>query len=364
MPRFLSVCLLSVVPITAPFFYNHLDNGLAIDCSELRIGEMPTAVSTVTGEEVQYLIAKLDRATPFLPVSSPLDLPLQDFSLPDASTQHHAPPKHLKQVESLGNHLQAANLCHTGTTFCELGCGTAKLSDHVCQMMNGACSHVLIDRKAFGSKTRLRDGSIAATAQSMKRITMDIADIDDLSSTCGARVVVISKHLCGPAADLSIQCCAPISPMAVATCCHYLCKWDSFCNTGFFEELGFSERDFEVLTIVSQWASMGKPSKEVQSQSPSLTHSDVGWVQPSSFASLPVEIQLENLVDSKEFERSFPRTKKAELGKRCKLFLDLARAYRLHKLGYRVKLVRYTTMSLEDHLLLAKPKNYEPQVVL
>ena len=331
---------------------------ICIHAKDLRIMATATAISTVTGEEVQYLIAKMDRAAHLLPFSNPLDVPLQDRSTTrTCSTSTHAPPKHIRQIESIGNHMMDANLCKLGTTFCELGCGTAKLSDHVCHLLNGNSSHVLIDRQTF-SKTRLRDGAIAARAngvRNVRRITMDIGDIDDLASTCGVQNVVgISKHLCGSAADLSIRCCSRSrTPMAVATCCHYLCTWDQFSNTLFFQTLGFTKRDFQVLTIVSQWASMGEITCIDTNFNANETSTQ--WTTFRTLEPLSPTIAPEQLIDSKEFEKRFSRSNKTKLGKRCKLFLDIARAYRLHEAGYLVKLVRYTQMSLEDHFLLAVP---------
>ena len=48
-------------------------------------------------------------------------------------------------------------------------------------------------------------------------------------------------------------------------------------------------------------------------------------------------------VPSAVFERSYPREDKARLGRTVKELLDLGRAACLQQLGYRVKLVRYTT---------------------
>jgi hypothetical protein len=351
---------------------------------------MPSAVSTVTGKEVQLLIAKLNRAAPLLPFATSADVPLQDLAKPqqqqhDANSsdaagtkrkkQQQAPPKHIRQLESITNHLQSVNLCQPGTTFCELGCGTAKLSDHVSETMKGKSTHILIDRKTDFGHTRLRDRAIAARCEKdadsrVERLTMDIGDIDDLAAICYRSTadegesssstivpVVISKHLCGPASDLSIQCCAAShAPMVVATCCHYLCSWSQFSNTSFFKTMGFTERDFEVLTIVSQWASMNKATKDQSNSSTVPQQEAISWLQLPKLSPLPKALEEEaTIVDSKEFEKSFPRDQKAALGKRCKLFLDTARAYRLQELGYRVKLVRYTTMSIEDHLLIAIP---------
>ena len=69
-------------------------------------------------------------------------------------------------------------------------------------------------------------------------------------------------------------------------------------------------------------------------------------------------VREDEFIDSKTFEQTLPRDDKIRLGKRCKLFLDVARAYSLERKGYHVKLLRYTTLSLEDHLLLAVPRQH------
>jgi tRNA:m4X modification enzyme len=323
-----------------------------------------TNISRVSGEEVQYLLAKLDRAACLLPYSYPLDIPLHDLSRRHTDDTN-APPKHIKQLESLVEHLKAVNLCQPGATFCELGSGVGKLSDHISIALNGVCSHILIDRKQFGH-TRLRDRAIAARCRPpyhIKRLTMDIAELESLQSVCEIKEelpVAVSKHLCGPAADLSIDCCRQTGiPLAVATCCHYLCSWESFSGREFFESLGFTENDFKVLTTASQWATMKRSTNNTENAE--LTNnvnddldSGGGWLPSlSEFPRLPLQIELKDLVDSQVFEEMFPREAKIILGKRCKLLVDLARAKHLQARGYRVKLVRYTTLSAEDHLLIA-----------
>lgn len=141
--------------------------------------------------------------------------------------------------------------------------------------------------------------------------------------------------------------------MAFATCCHYLCEWKTFCNRKFFRVLGFTERDFEVLTIVSQWASLQKNSDQELTNTLSLSE----WLELPTLKELPRNIMLNNMIPSEEFESTFSRQAKATLGKRCKLFLDMARLYRLDECGYSVKLVRYTVYSVEDHLILALRSN-------
>ena len=232
----------------------------------------------------------------------------------------------------------------------ELGCGggTAKLSDQLSQRLGGHCSHVLIDRKDGASfkAERLRDGAIIHRQKgnhSLRRVTADLQNLEILSeivaeeknSDNSTKIVAISKHLCGSAADYAIRgldqvvkhkpCAKPL-PMVVATCCHHRCEKESFSNIDFCRWLGFSERDFEVLGIVSNQA--------------------IPFEMDSS-SMLP-------LVPSEQFEREFTRAEKASLGKRCTLALDTARGHKLKQIGYQhVKFVTYTTLSLKKTLILA-----------
>lgn len=393
-----------------------------------------TAISTVTGTEVQILIAKLNRVFPYLPFPNyttnhedvDILLPLLDLSCYSHANKHNKvnennkdtdkdttncrrPPKHILQCESMYRHLDMAGLCKPGMTYCEVGCGTAKLSDFISAELHGLSSHLLIDRKAFDGRNavRIRDRAIAARCHhdcSVKRLVRDLAEVNCLETTVVAsglccseseqqqrqltsdndddnddekcrytrskNIVAISKHLCGPATDYLIRSleAVPTIPIAVATCCHYLCKPDIFSNMKFFKDIGFTDRDFEVLTIVSQWASIrGRKQKQDQKQSENnesfgISKSDSvkeksneGWLRFTPLPQLSPEIEVKTMVPSNEFENKFSRNQKLKLGQKCKLLLDTARAYSLNRLGYKVKLVLYTELSVEDHMLFAIP---------
>jgi tRNA:m4X modification enzyme len=325
----------------------------------------PTAVSSVTREEVQLLIFKLDRAAPYLP----RHVPFQDL----ASPRDNNPPKHLLQLESIVNHLHQIGLLREKCCFIEFGCGTAKLSDCISEALKGNSSHILIDRQHFRAE-RLRDGAIKARSfkqqkqqqqQQVQRITVDIADMDLASLVhVSSEMVAVSKHLCGPAADHTIRCLekyystnhCPLVPLAVATCCHYMCRFESFSNCSFFMWLGFSERDFEVLRIISQWASI-KLKTTVRSPDHPASNNSTAPNRLPALPTVPLSIQVDYqpLIPSEQFERTFTREQKAKLGKRCKIVLDTARAHRLQELGYSVQLVHYTSRSLENNLLIALP---------
>ena len=136
----------------------------------------------------------------------------------------------------------------------------------------------------------------------------------------------------------------------------------------FFSYLGFTSRDFEVLRTVSQWSSIKTPSsegaridetKEVKLDSESgvqYRYAKLPILPPEplpivDLSAAPFPIPL---VPSEQFEREFTREEKAALGKQCKLALDTARGHALKRIGYtNIRFARYTTLSLEDTLLLA-----------
>lgn len=446
-----------------------------------------TPISTVTGSEVQQLLFKLDRASPYLPQCIPPCL--HDKNLDRCATKHGGPSsippssssttaaknlnnnglsvmgKHIQQVESIVDHMRhfdmilplgdSCRICQSSpptesrtndslgadesstinstgrsTLFIEFGCGAAKLSDHLSQQLvlhhqqqqeessagvhpsNNNNNHhfVLIDRQHFGAN-RMRDGAIRArlTASSprstVRRITQDIASVSIESILNGGgdtasvptfipttkigshpSIVAMSKHLCGSAVEHTIQCLEdysaafkqqqqpsqqeqslrrPLIPIAVATCCHYRCEKASFRDpVQFFWRLGFTDRDWEVMVIASQWASLkvdgNTHSFPVATPWP-MEEKDTPFPPPMPIDPLSLAIDDAALLasmdaSSADFEQSFSRHAKQSLGRRCKLVLDTARAHRLMSLGYeQVHLVSYTTQSLELHLLLAVP---------
>ena len=247
----------------------------------------------------------------------------------------------------------------------------------------------------------------------VQRETVDIAALDwnkylsfsksDSSSSTKQCCFCMSKHLCGPASDMAIDSLESIAPQsqrpacAVATCCHYLCTWEHFSGKAFWNALGLDSEAFLVAAAASQWASLGKPlsrrknggqhpsedttdnfihesqriEPDFSANQSSLTkskdciasHGNAFWLP--DLMHMATEIASEHrsgaanhtpsrtLIPSREFEKSFTRTEKEILGKQAKQLLDLARAARLQELGYKVQLVRYTSQSVEDRLLVA-----------
>ena len=338
----------------------------------------------ITGLQVQHLLAKLDVLLEYLP----FPLPLEEILSPGDFTQGEASGgKHTFQEASILGHLRRIGVIGNDLTTTarkraiELGAGTGRLSDRLSRVTQASLDHILIDRQEF-SEAQTRDRILRARAKSrnhnpcpmIERIVLDIAslDLDDYLLDDDRSCFCMSKHLCGPACDLAIASlgrlkCNRLPVCAVATCCHYLCTWESFSGKDFWISLGLSEDDFLVAVSASQWASL-KSAKKMNQDVPVNTscllyHSQTHLGQLSEAAETAASALHASdngiarvITPSEEFEKSFSREEKVALGITLKQILDLARAARLQEMGYDVRLVRYTTRSLEDRLLVATPK--------
>lgn len=333
----------------------------------------PTRVIAVTGTQVQSLLWKLHVVLPCLPT-----LPLQELE-DDELPEQNERGKHVLQEASIIGHLASIGALGPRTSLAiELGAGTGRLSDRLHRVTGGRLDHVLVDRQQF-KPLALRDRHMRARIRhdknaevSVQRVVDDIAyfDFNVYSTTTDCCQLCMSKHLCGPACDLAIVALGKTPPdqrplCCLATCCHYLCTWDNFSGRQFWLALGLDKQDFCVAVATSQWASMRrKLSKKTTvgkaiAGAQNATDTD-GWLPDLSRVADAVSTKLQEsvplppFVASDEFERTFSRHDKIVLGMKAKELLDFARAAHLQQeLGYRVKLVKYTTRSLEDRLLVA-----------
>jgi tRNA:m4X modification enzyme len=370
-----------------------------------------TRIHNITGEQIQALLAKLDV---LWETTLPLPLRQEELLSPEFYTPGEAAGgKHVLQEASILGHLKRIGALTDDTTRAiELGAGTARLSDRLSRV--ALMDHVLIDRQEF-SPASCRDRHLLArlalaakqqqkstttTTHTVERVTADIASLD-LDKYLTPKCLCLSKHLCGPACDLAIGSMARVSPSlrrppcAVATCCHYLCTWETFSGKTFWETMGLTQEDFVVAVAASQWASVNKkqqtkntpldndndkedaeePSKkklkngvETDTTKPldTTTGTTACWLADLYEIAKTAKCALDSsdskattraMIPSEEFERTFSRAEKSALGWKVKQLLDLCRAARLQELGYNVDLVVYTTRSLEDRLLVASQSN-------
>eukprot|EP00986_Skeletonema_menzelii_P009086 scaffold4054_cov142-Skeletonema_menzelii.AAC.9 len=330
----------------------------------------------ITGSQVQMLLTKLQVIETFLPDITLCEiLSKSDYSVGEANNKEHENGgKHVLQEVSIIGHLRRINALRKDiTTAIELGAGTGRLSDRLQRVTNAKLTHILIDRQDF-VQNHCRDRVLRARCRSperqVKRVVADIGSLQIHDYSPINTSLCMSKHLCGPACDLAITSLSRMAehsqhllpPTAIATCCHYLCTWESFIGKEFWLALGLTTEDFIVATSCSQWASLQRKKSTTNNVTSASTETvilpDLLKVAHSAKVALDgmdmstVEMKL---LPSKEFEKIFAREEKAMLGVQLKKLFDLSRASFCQRLGYKqVELVRYTTRSTEDRLLLLR----------
>lgn len=163
------------------------------------------------------------------------------------------------------------------------------------------------------------------------RIKMDIKDFDAgaYRDTCPHQSSAIySKHLCGAATDLTLRCVAAgnLRPrgFVIALCCHHRCTFGAYINRAFLARLGIRDaEEFRILTALSSWATCSrKPGHE----------------EPSAY------------YDGLAF------AEREQIGRDCKLLLDLGRLQFLRDIGYDARLCYYVhrDVTLENVALVAR----------
>ena len=230
----------------------------------------PSRITAATGITVQRLRWKLDLVLQSLP-PLPLEELLDDGQATKTSRRRpgQVGGKHWQQEVSIVRHLaRIGGLSDSTTVAVELGAGTARLSERLQQLTGARFSHVLVDRQQFKGRAcsdhamRKRASPSGqpsdAPPDAVVRLVKDIAAFDFGTDR---RQLCMSKHLCGPACDLAVEALrrAPPHrrpPCCLATCCHYLCRWDDFSGRPFWNACGLDEEEFRVAVATSQWACM------------------------------------------------------------------------------------------------------------
>ncbi|CAD5111821.1 DgyrCDS1091 [Dimorphilus gyrociliatus] len=240
--------------------------------------------------------------------------------------------KHLKQQGSIIEHINRLELLQDDTCFIEFGAGKGGLS-HILEKASkelNSVQFILIERGAVRYK---KDNYHKEENQGpiFERLRVDIEHLalDKVESLKNPKKkVAIGKHLCGSATDMMLRCLMEnwlsgtgnqFRGLVLALCCHHRCDWKSYVGKKFFEEAGFSARDFHLISTLSSWYTCG--TKDIEIKEGKLT--------------------LE--------ERS-------QIGKRCKLLIDFGRKQYLKSFNLDSQLVAYVDpdISLENILLKAK----------
>lgn len=189
--------------------------------------------------------------------------------------------KHALQQSSLIGNMARLNQLSTDTFYLEYGCGKGELSRYVnlCAMQEPTehkpgYGFGLIDRGVNRQKmdTRiLNDCQARGITPTVKRSRIDIKDLDVLKfleDTSAEKVMIISKHLCGVATDLTL--CLVLKSnlhkgsrfkgMLIAMCCRHVCSYELLLpeSKRYLACMGFpSAKSFLVLRKAVSWAVSG-----------------------------------------------------------------------------------------------------------
>ncbi|CCH46266.1 tRNA guanosine-2'-O-methyltransferase TRM13 [Wickerhamomyces ciferrii] len=253
-------------------------------------------------------------------------------------------PKHAVQQSSLISHLDNKNLLSNELTYVEFGCGRAELSRYIAKSVihktGSAADFILIDR----SPTRMKlDSKMIQDAEERKlktkihRVKIDIKDLylDNIVETDFANekgFVGVSKHLCGAATDLTIQCILANSKfnsrftgMIVAMCCRHCCDYNMLSQDSieYLKKFGVEKEGFKHFMKFASWA--------VNGRRPGMKDED-GTDHVSGLS-----------IKQRE-----------DLGLKARRIIDESRRYALEQKGYKVQLCHYVPkeISLENTCMI------------
>ncbi|KAG0564589.1 hypothetical protein KC19_8G123200 [Ceratodon purpureus] len=370
----------------------------------LSSGSKRAAVSALPGPDFENLVARIDRAFAQASGEEVEESVMQPQACRrwlDGERDRRVPyqEKHALQQASLLGNMEAFGLleklneeefANSGSTptentsashaakqnaIVELGAGRGYLSHMLCDCYT-VHKVVMVERRAYKFKAdrtmRQSKGLV------LERLRLDIEDLNlsHVKALQDSYVVAISKHLCGPATDLSLRCClsngdAPVlgnttatapnnentqsllkpivDGLAIATCCHHLCQWKSYVNKKYFKNLGFSKDDFHAITWLTSWALSGTHEHELPDCDTSEGRESVPAREPAS-ETVPAKALLSEAMNAMDATQRFA------LGKKCKRLIDMGRLLWVREKGMQAKLVEYIadTVSPENKVLLAK----------
>lgn len=303
--------------------------------------------------------------------------------------------KHAIQQSSLIAHLDSAHLLKCNNYYVEFGCGRGELSryvNHGLMLLHSQSKDtsykpkfLLIDRDSMRLKldnkiiTDTEDAEIS-TPQ-VNRFKTDIKDLDlvaepRLSSleNSDTQMVAISKHLCGAATDLTIQCLAnyssssrqanqiPLAGALIALCCRQRCTYSTFPITRLPSSELVTSRGFKILTKMSSWAVCGRRRPTINKElNFTNTQKDAQEGDHQDEEDEGYEADCDGSVNHAPLHASRLHIEaREEIGFKVRALLDHARIMNIRERfdGYDAKLFRYVErgVSYENMALLIVPK--------
>ncbi|KAI7863848.1 methyltransferase TRM13-domain-containing protein [Spinellus fusiger] len=299
--------------------------------------------------------------------------------------------KHLDQQSSLLGHMEKKGMLQNKKAcFIEFGAGRGDLSGVLKKALaeeNSESTYVLVDRKNVRNKLDpLLCGPNEKNPSLVQRVLIDIKDLN-LSKVQSLmnnqqqmkKVVVLSKHLCGSATDITLKCLMnymtnqqekghihPISGIIIALCCHQLCRYEMYPNQEYLEKANITKVDFDRICKMSSWATSG--SRCSCNSSSTEAPSDAGPKETAEKEEEEEEEEEEEHADIEQEEGDADLSsnhysgwnlhEREKIGYECKRILDAGRLKYLESCGLSAELVYYVdpSTSLENCALIAVPK--------
>ncbi|CAN8010179.1 unnamed protein product [Ixodes pacificus] len=273
--------------------------------------------------------------------------------------------KHLRQKAALLGLAESRGLLGGQACYVEFGAGRGRLSYWLAKILSGkGCRFLLVDRASsrhkFENKIRREERE---NGSEIRRLQIDIEHLClgnvDLMKAHEGRLVGLCKHLCGEATDFAIRCLvettgktsdagaatSALQGLLMAVCCHHRCRWASFMGRPFLEQVGVSERDFELLTCLAGWATCAAREARSNVQADEDNLSDSPEVALNRYVRMNLSIE-----------------RREEIGRRCKLLLDIARIRCLATKGLDARLVYFVDRNVtpENVAIVAVPRTPPP----
>ncbi|KAK9488996.1 methyltransferase TRM13-domain-containing protein [Lipomyces starkeyi] len=309
--------------------------------------------------------------------------------------------KHAIQQGSLISTLGNLGLLLCENCFVEFGAGRGELSRYLNQALlheykkepTYTPSFLLIDRSGgrmkFDSKI-IKDsddlGSKHPMAPIVHRIKADIKDLDlrkeennqlKRRSDGKGGIVAISKHLCGAATELTIQCLMnyrtyrhnnddsmmDLVGIMIALCCRHQCSYSSYPLEYLTKYGKIDHRGFEILCKMSSWALCGRrPQRRDASNSDKMMIDATGERADSDsddlgYGAKHVDSNNDHNQDDQTHVSRLSISRREEIGFKVRSILDYGRVRNLEDRGFQVELIRYVdkAISSENVCLLALP---------
>lgn len=253
-----------------PFYklnYNHIDK------SSDKITLEPEHILAT----INILKTYFQENNSFIPTMMKQNNFMQGTRLLNVSNQKHA----LQQSSLIQNLLEyRPHEASSNVNVWEFGAGRAEFARYFNQVSLNIPTLsidklVLIDRSSNRLKfdTKIISDSPTTNQPEVKRLKIDIKDLYLDNTFPTENNIVISKHLCGVATDLTLRCIQNnktlgdgLDSLCIAMCCRHLCQPDQYINPDFINDILSKynsnnlnyELFFRCLMKFCSWATNGK----------------------------------------------------------------------------------------------------------